>query len=84
MGPFGGSILDKIEGFSSNCTFAETQVLHQMASDCLSRPQTASGGLRWPQVASDGLRWPQMALDFKLTKVSRKNCYGPLLGKFLS
>ena len=34
-----------------------------MVSDCLRRPQAASGGLRWPQVASDGLRWPQMASD---------------------
>ncbi len=53
----------------------------QPASDGLRRPQMAPDGLRWPrQMASDGLRWPQMALRFKLTKVSRKNCYGPLLG----
>jgi hypothetical protein len=46
----------------------------QMASDGLRWPQVASDGCRWPQMASDGFRWPQMALDFKLTKVSRKNC----------
>ena len=46
----------------------------QAASDDLRWPQMAPDGLRWPQMASDGLRWPQMALDFKLTKVSRKNC----------
>ncbi len=53
----------------------------QPASDGLRRPQMAPDGLRWPrQMASDGLRWRQVALHFKLTNVSRKNCYGPLLG----
>ncbi len=35
---------------------AETQVLHQMVSDRVSRPQPASDGFRWLQTASDDFR----------------------------